>query len=170
MKLNLGCHNSIRPGYINIDKDKYEGVDVVCDVSKLPFPDNHVNEVYASNVLEHFPHTKTLEVLKEWHRVMAPGSVLKISVPDFDRAIEVYQKKGLCDWIVNLLWGDQIYDGAFHYCAFNEPRLRDLLKKAGFEDISRVERLPGSSNSECSTLVSNIDFKYVCLNMVCVKI
>lgn len=168
-KLNLGCHNSIRPGYINIDKDRYPGVDLVSDVSKIDLPDGCASEVYASNILEHFSHTRTLEVLKEWYRLLTPSGILAISVPDFDRAIEIYKQKGLCDWVVNFLWGDQGYEGANHFCAFNEERLTELLKDTGFKDISRVEKLPGNDMSECSNLVSNVDYKLVCLNMVAIK-
>ena len=169
MKLNLGCNTRIREGYVNVDKDKYPGVDVVTDVSKLPFPDNYADEVYVSHILEHFPHTKTVDVLKEWHRILKPGGMLKIAVPDFARTIELYYKTGLCDWIVNYLWGDQIYEGANHYCGFDEARLRKMLKLAGFTDIARVENLPGYQEDECSTNVSNLDGKPVSLNMVAIK-
>jgi len=169
IKLNLGCHNSIRPGYVNIDKDKYPGVDLVADVFKLDYADNSIAEIYASNILEHTPHIRTLEILKGWHRILVTDGILKISVPDFDRTIEIYLKDGLKDWIVNFLWGDQGYEGAFHYCGFNEERLTKLLRQAGFTDISRVERLPGNQDNECSNLVSNVDGKFVCLNMVAIR-
>jgi len=169
MKLNLGCHDRIRPGYINIDRDKYDGVDVVADVSKLPYKDGEADEVYVSHILEHFSHTRSLEVVKEWARVLKSGGVLKIAVPDFARTIELYCRTGLNNWIINYLYGDQIYEGAFHYCAFDESRLTRLLKDAGFIDICRVDKLPGNQDTECSNNVSNIDFKPVSLNMVAIK-
>lgn len=169
-KLNLGCHTRIRPDYINFDKDNYPGVDAIGTIEDLTrYADNTFEEVYASNVLEHVSHTETANVLKGWYRVLSDGGVLKISVPDFDRAIEIYQTHGLCPWVVNFLWGDQIYDGAQHQVAFNEEYLTRVLKEAGFTDISRVDRLPGNQPDECSNLVSNIDNRLVCLNLVCVK-
>jgi SAM-dependent methyltransferase len=170
LKLNLGCHSHAKKGYVNIDKDKYPGVDVVGDVFNLDMAPNTASEIYVSNILEHCHHTKTLEVLKSWNKILAPGGVLKISVPDFRRALDIYLQRGLEDWVVNFLWGDQVYDGAFHYCAFDEARLTRLLREAGFTDISRCEFLPGAGKDCCSTLVSNIDGKPVCLNMIAVKI
>jgi len=169
VKLNLGCHNRPKEEYTNVDMDQYPGVDMVSDVSKLDLPDSCAEEIYASNVLEHFPHTRTMEVLKEWNRLLKEDGILKISVPDFDRAIEIYQKSGLCDWVVNFIYGDQGYPGAFHYCAFNEIRLTKILKEAGFSEVSRVEYLPSAGPDECSMLVSNVDMKPVCLNMVAVR-
>lgn len=170
LKINLGCHTRIREGYVNIDRDSYPGVNIVADVFSLPmYEDGVADELYCSNILEHASHTKTVAILKEWYRILAPGGILKISVPDFDRAIELYQKHGLCDWIVNFLWGDQGYEGANHYCAFNEARLRSMLEQAGFTDISRVEKLPGCQEIECSNNVSTVDGRLVSLNMVAVK-
>lgn len=169
MKINLGCNNRAKQGYYNVDRDNYPGVDLVCDVSKLPLADGVAREVYVSHILEHFPHTRTKEVLKEWARLLRPGGILKIAVPDFDRTIEIYGKCGLADWVVNYIWGDQGYEGAFHYCGFNEARIAKLLKEAGFTDISRVESLPGSSEVECSNNKSNLDGKSVSLNMVAIK-
>jgi hypothetical protein len=79
-------------------------------------------------------------------------------------------RTGLKPWIRNFLWGDQGYEGAFHYTGFDEATLTEALKEAGFEDISRVDKLPGCQDTECSNNISNIDWKPVSLNMVCVKI
>lgn len=38
--------------------------------------------LYASHVLEHIPWYKTEEVLREWVRVLKPGGVLEVWVPD----------------------------------------------------------------------------------------
>lgn len=170
MRLNLGCNNRIRPGYINVDRDQYPGVDVVGDVFKLDkVEDNSVDEIYASHILEHAPHPRTLEVLKEWCRVLKPGGMLKVAVPDFKRAVEIYLKCGMQDWIRNFLWGDQGYEGAFHYTGFDEGSLTKLLKEAGFGEVSRVDQLPGCQELECSNNISNIDGKRVSLNLVAVK-
>ena len=170
LKLNLGCHTRAKPGYINIDRDKYPGVDRVGNVDDLSeFESDSIDEVYASNILEHFPHTDTKRVIKEWHRVLKKDGILCLSVPDFDRAIEVYLACGLGDWVRNFLWGDQCYAGAFHYTAFNEKTLTAILQEMGFTDISRVEKLPNSSPGECSNLLSTYDKRPICLNLISIK-
>ena len=169
LKLNLGCNNRFRSGYINIDKDQYPGVDKVCDVSKIDLPDGCAGEIYASHILEHFSHRKTLDVLREWYRLLEPAGILLISVPDFDRTVELYMVGGLNDWVNQFLWGDQGYDGAYHYCGFNEQRLTNFLEQAGFTDIIRVGGLPGSQPGDCSNLVSNWDKKFVSLNVIAKK-
>jgi SAM-dependent methyltransferase len=81
-KLNLGCGNDIREGWINLDNIKLPGVDIVCDIEKeaLPFADGTLDEIYAEGILE---HVDLVPVLKELHRVLKPGGSLEIKVPHF---------------------------------------------------------------------------------------
>ncbi len=167
IRLNLGSRDRKIPGFLNMDIDAHEGVDIVGDVSDLSrFEDGSVHQVFASNVLEHFPHPQTLSVLKEWHRVLRPGGILFVSVPDFARAVEIYKHLGLEDWIQNFICGDQGYKTAFHYAIFDDHRLRDLVLKAGFRECSLVEFFPFAAKGDCSNNVSTYDRKPVSLNAV----
>lgn len=168
--LNLGSRNRAIPGFLNLDIDKHEGVDIVGDIADLSrFENESVGEIYASHCIEHLPYHRTLAVLREWHRVLVPGGKLYIAVPDFARAVELYGLIGLDEWIVRFLCGDQEYATAYHYNLFDEARLSSLLKEAGFAESFRVEEFPIGDPSDCSTLVSNIDGLPVSLNIIGVK-
>ena len=168
--LNLGSRNRAIPGFLNMDCDAHEGVDVVGDVSDLSrFADGAVGEIYASHVLEHFNFHRTAAVLKEWHRVLEPGGKLYVGVPDFQRALELYEVGGLNDWLIRFLMGDQEYATAYHYTLFDEARLARLLKDAGFSDYFRVEQFPIGDENDCSNLASTIDGESVSLNVIATK-
>jgi predicted SAM-dependent methyltransferase len=81
IKLNLGCGNTIKDGWINLDQFPGAGVDVVCDVSKekLPFDDNSFDHILAEMVFEHIYNWES--VLLECYRVLKPGGTIKIVVP-----------------------------------------------------------------------------------------
>lgn len=96
MKLNLGCGNDIRRGYTNVDFflgkeaiDKWQhdrGVDLrEVDLSKFPWPfeDKSANEILMLDFLEHFPYDQTHEILREAYRVLSPGGIIHVQVPDF---------------------------------------------------------------------------------------
>lgn len=128
------------PGYKTLDLREGPDTDFVGDVSDLArFKDATISELYASNVLEHFPIAKTLEVLKEWRRALVPGGILRVSVPDFDACVQLYQKLGLVKWVQYLIWGDQKHPLNYHYVNFTYATLASLLMQAGFSDSKRVK-------------------------------
>lgn len=170
LRLNLGCRDKQIPGFKGMDIDIHRGVDYVGDVSDLSrFADNSVFEIFASHILEHFPHPRTLSVLKEWNRVLVPGGILYVGVPDLARVVEITCAVGLTDWAVNYLVGDQGYDTAYHYNIFDEHRLRRYLMDAGFKRADKVERLAPSSDNDCSNLISTYDGRLAGLNMEAIK-
>lgn len=169
IRLNLGGRGTKIQGFQTVDLSENHDVDVKSDVSNLwMFKDGEVSEIYASQILEHFPHVQTEKVLKEWHRVLKPGAKITIGVPDFARAIEIYLKHGLCDWVVNQLYGDQEYPLAFHYVPFNFARLAKVMDTVGFRGIKRIKDMPYGIN-DCSSNVFNLDGKSVSLNIEALK-
>lgn len=165
MKLNLGGRDKPIPGFLTVDLYEGPGVDVKADIGKLEgIEDRSVGEIYASHCLEHFSHTKTLEVLRNWRRVLKDGAKAFIGVPDFDAMVKLYQQFGMTDFIRNMLYGDQGYDLAYHYTAFSFPTLAASLVKAGFSDVKRISLMPYGLN-DCSQKVDSFTGKPVSLNV-----
>jgi SAM-dependent methyltransferase len=79
VRLNLGSGNEPLPGFVNVDMRPVPGVQVVGDVTRLPFGDGSAEEVVASSLLEHF--RDPYSVLDEVHRVLAPGGRFMMRVP-----------------------------------------------------------------------------------------
>lgn len=85
MKLNLGCGKETKEGWINVDRVKELGVNVICNLEKpLPFKDNYFNEVYASYILEHIQNLEAL--MEEIYRICKNGAIINIKVPYFASA------------------------------------------------------------------------------------
>lgn len=80
-KLNLGCGNDIRPGYVNLDRVQLPGVDITWELTNYPYPfdEGRFSEIELVNVLEHLPDT--VKVLEELHRISKPGGKITIRVP-----------------------------------------------------------------------------------------
>jgi hypothetical protein len=83
LKLNLGCGNDRRPGYVNVDK--FGTPDMLWDLEVFPWPwETHgVEEVLLHHVLEHLGQTpqQFLGIMKELYRVCASGARIEIRVP-----------------------------------------------------------------------------------------
>jgi len=80
--LDLGCGMiKCNNNCIGMDVYPHECVDVVGDCTDLwMFKDNELDFIVNAHLLEHLPDTPT--VLKEWKRVLKPGGILGIAVPD----------------------------------------------------------------------------------------
>lgn len=157
------------PGFLTVDLRSGPDTDIVCDASKLtPFKDASVQDVYASNVLEHFSHLNTVDVLKEWRRVLVPKGQLYVSVPDFARAVEIYNKFGLTPWLNFHLWGDQKHALNYHYTGFTFATLAKALTDAGFSDVRKVGAF-GLGGKDGSTNVDSMEGKLISLNVIALK-
>ena len=137
IRIHLGCGDVASPGFINVDARPAPHVHHVCDVTDLSvFADNSGDLVYACHVLEHVSHMAMRRTLWEWRRVLKPGGVLRLSVPDFDKIIHIYEScSRSMDTILPPLMGGQTYKHDAHYCAFNRQYLSQRLVEAGFSEI-----------------------------------
>lgn len=82
LKLNLGCGNKKKDGFIGVDLYPCEAVEKVADLNgPLPFEDNAVSEVWMDNVVEHIRDLSSL--FAELHRICAHGAVITVITPHF---------------------------------------------------------------------------------------
>ncbi|PKO82916.1 MAG: methyltransferase [Betaproteobacteria bacterium HGW-Betaproteobacteria-11] len=140
MKLHLGCGKRHIPGFIHIDAVDYPHVDHVATIDNLSFlPDASVDLIYNCHVLEHFKRRDVPRVLTEWRRVLKPGGILRVSVPDFEKLCEVYQKYKNLDLVVGALFGRQDYLYNIHYNVFDFDTLKRELERAGFATVRRYD-------------------------------
>lgn len=84
-KLNLGCGEDKKEGYVNVDFHSHVNPDVVHDLNSLPYPfdSNSFEQIDAFHILEHLD--QPLFVMKELHRILRPNGLLRIKVPHFSR-------------------------------------------------------------------------------------
>jgi ubiquinone/menaquinone biosynthesis C-methylase UbiE len=133
LKLHLGCGNRHIDDYINIDLRKTGATDLVCDIRKLPYPNNSVRLIETYHVIEHLPRHDLPKALKEWRRLLIPSGRLIIECPDFDELVSRYldgDEKQL-DGIFAL----QRFPGDYHYWGYNIERLRRMLERYGFTNV-----------------------------------
>lgn len=83
LRLDVGCGNSKKKGFIGIDIIPLEGVDIVHDLNQFPYPidSNTIDEIWMDNVLEHL--NKPMLVMEELYRICRSNAKVTIAVPYF---------------------------------------------------------------------------------------
>lgn len=128
-KLNLGAGGQRIDGYTNIDIQ--EGIKAY----PLNYPDDSVDEIRASHLLEHYGHQEVFKVLRDWVRVLKPHGILKIAIPSFDWIVKNYQSSNPDNRIALYLFGGQSDQYDYHKSVFTEKGLGSLMEQAGLVNI-----------------------------------
>jgi predicted SAM-dependent methyltransferase len=143
-RLNWGCGAHPEPGWVNSDLKDGPGIDVSCDIRDgLPIADATFDYVVSIHALPMIPYSELVPVLEELRRVLRPGGVLRLGLPDLDRAIDAYRSGDRSYFlvpdddehtmsgkmIVQLLWY------GWSVTLFTEEFACALLRRAGFRDV-----------------------------------
>ena len=89
------------------------------------------------------------ELLKEWHRVLKPGAVLRLAVPDFEALTKLYLGGvATLENILGPLYGKWPMgsETIYHKTTYDERSLKDLLREIGFKKLARYDWKDTSHN------------------------
>lgn len=167
MKVNLGCGGSTPAGWLNVDFGpgaKLSKVPILRHVSKrvlrhewdasifihdlrkpLPWTGNTVGKIYSSHTLEHLTRSDGERLIFETFRVLKPGGILRIVVPDLGYAVARYtsDELGAPEFLPMLSAVDtksrsfskrvfSMLAGSGHRCMYDVKSLIELMERAGF--------------------------------------
>jgi predicted SAM-dependent methyltransferase len=134
VRLNVGCGLIPLPDYLNVDDRELAGVDLVSNVRTLPFKAETVSEIYAAHLVEHFTEADLrTALLPAWHRMLKPGGILRVVVPDAEGMIQAFSRGNYpFENLRKVTFGGQDYPGNYHYTMFSRESLRNLLREQGF--------------------------------------
>lgn len=144
IKVHLGCWHRFIPGFVHVDLCDMPHIDYKSGIDRLPFfADESVELIYCSHSLEYFDRDQVSLVLAEWRRVLAPGGVLRLAVPDFGALVRIYQQTGELVRVLGPLYGKMkitTLEGTvtiYHKTAYDEHTLSTLLVENGFVEPNR---------------------------------
>lgn len=147
-RLNWGCGASGEPGWINSDRKEGPGIDISCEIRDgLPLEDDSMDYIVSIHALPEVPYPDLVPVLQELRRVLKPGGVLRLGLPDLDKGIQAYlnndhdyfmipddeAKRIGTKFIVQMIWY------GWTRTLFTRDFIEELLYKAGFQRVCHVE-------------------------------
>lgn len=164
--LEIGPGSKRLPSFETLNAVGGPHIDYVADAAhRLPFATDTFELIYGSHVLEHIPWYRTVEVLKEWIRILKPGGHLEIWVPNglaICQAFVAAENTGArdfeqdgwyrfnpdrdpCTWASGRIfsYGDgtgRKDDFNWHFALFSPRFLRAAMEEAGLVDIEALPR------------------------------
>jgi SAM-dependent methyltransferase len=155
ISLNVGSGGRGRADWINLDATPNHA-DIFCthDLRRpLPLADGSVTRILAEHVIEHLDfHDDVPRVFAEFYRVLEPGGVARIVVPDAERFMRAYLEArpelwielGFADGRLPSDMSDPIelvnhvfHQGGEHCFGWDFAALARALRRAGFPRVER---------------------------------
>jgi predicted SAM-dependent methyltransferase len=153
LRLHIGCGGRIMPGWINIDMRPGAGILVM----RLPkglrkLKDDSVYRIYASHFLEHLGYREeAMSFVQECYRILVPGGVLRIVVPEIELIIRAYvtsdpgffeiQRSMHPEWcttkLEHLMYALQ--QNGEHRYGYDFETIKKLLSQGGFLQVERSD-------------------------------
>jgi predicted SAM-dependent methyltransferase len=153
-RLNWGCGSDARPGWTNSDIKPVPGAQVVGDIrAGLPLESDSIDYAVSIHALQELSYPEVVPALAELRRVLKPGGVLRLGLPDLDRGIGAYLRNE-ADYfqvdesevrspggrfIVHMLWY------GYSRTLFTWDFIEELLLKAGFANVVRCRYMQTES-------------------------
>jgi predicted SAM-dependent methyltransferase len=184
LKLNLGCGPVQPAGWVNIDGSNRAFLAAKLNVLDrlltraglisptefgphtkylnilhgLPYPDNSISCIYSGELWEHFEYPDAEKTTAECYRVLQPGGVLRLCVPDgpafWQKYLDTYDQvrslprdsrtaqplRAIVQLYFNEICTKRVWFGSMghkHKWQWDEVQLIELLEQKGFKQVER---------------------------------
>ena len=134
-------------------KQVFNNVHYLNVAKRFPFPASTFDFVFTSHMLEHLYPWDAEYCLHEIYRVIKPGGIVRIAVPDLDKMLASYTAKTSDRFLNDFFENNQKNPKNQHHWHYNEYLLTKLLEQVGFSNIYRREFRQG--NCEDIDLLDN---------------
>lgn len=155
LQVNVGSGGKGLPGWVNIEISRAKDTTLCLDIRRpLPLAEGSVARLICEHVIEHIDFQDDVpNVLSDWVRILKPGGVARIVVPDLRIYVEAYVAADPARWAA-LGWNigklpDDIYtpmhilnhafhQGGEHLFGYDFETLAGALRRAGFSSVHQA--------------------------------
>lgn len=147
LKIHLGCGQDYIEGDLNIDSSFDSKADIIRDCNKLDcFPDGCADLIESYHFFEHFQLHEARFALREWYRILKPGGLVIIELPNLEVCAQEigkhFNKNGSIDMAVAAIysWPPKVAEYGYpmlHKWGWTPKSLEAELLEAGFTEIQQ---------------------------------
>lgn len=127
----------------------------------IPFANNTADVIYHSHFLEHLTKEDAEMFLRECHRVLKKGGLMRITVPDLEFVLEMYKRGEGEKMLESYFFIPYYYNFSGHKYMYDFDILKRKLEKIGFSEIVKREYGMGDCPDANYLDVGTIESLYV---------
>ncbi|MBI4645376.1 MAG: hypothetical protein HY738_01990 [Bacteroidia bacterium] len=138
-KVNVGCGQYCREGWINIDIQPFKTVDVVMDVTK-EWKFQNLTHIYAEHFIEHLSLEQGMNFLVNAGKSLGKNGLIRLSTPNIEWVLKTHYKfdklndnESALDSVTAI---NRAFHGWNHKFLYSPFLLKELLIQIGFKNIN----------------------------------
>ena len=133
-----------------------------CNASKrIPESNESVDLIYACHIVEHLDQEETSIFFNECNRVLKPGGIVRVVVPDFDKLVDSYKSN---NDILTVKINKRRMKIELSLAWFLNNK-RNIIHLTPIEAKEAFERLQGELESEIGLKSNILDAKFAMLDL-----
>ena len=180
MKFNVGCGwRDFGDDWVHVDGGDYKHLDSD-DIYLDKYEVESADLIYASHVIEYFDREEVINLLNCWKKILKPGGILRVAVPDFSQIVSLYIK-GYNEYkledFLGPLYGkmEMGKETIYHRTAYDFNSLKTLLESVGMKEVKKYnweETEHSEFDDHSQAYLPHLDKEngtLISLNMECVK-
>ncbi len=158
-KLHIGAGDNLLDGWLNTNYLSRSPRAIHLDATqRFPFPDQSFDYLFSEHMIEHISYPEGRFMLRECSRILRPGGRIRISTPDFQYLLDLYQQEhspvqlAYTEWMTEYMQRREAAAAPFasaiyvinnnvrdwgHQFIYDEASLRHALEQSGFQDVVR---------------------------------
>ena len=144
--LHLGSGGEHKDGWLNVDL-LGDPVEIAWNLARpIPFESDSVDGIFHEHLLEHLPLGDGLNFLSECRRVLRPGGIMRVAVPDAGQLVQscAVGGKGMIEETrpgrpTPLLAMQEMFYWHRHTTMYDFETLSLVCHAAGFADVQQKE-------------------------------
>lgn len=151
--VNIGCGAYPAEGFCNIDYAWGPGL-LCFDITRgIPLPSSRLRGIFTEHCLEHISYADCINVLRDFHRILKPGGVARVVVPDGELYCSLYvraQAGQSVSWPyaengrLPIYYVNRIMRDHGHRFIYDFDSMKEALLSVGFREVHRASFREGS--------------------------
>jgi predicted SAM-dependent methyltransferase len=151
--LNIGCGPYQPEGFCNVDYEWKPGLLCFDATRGIPLPSSSLRGIFTEHCLEHLSYADCLAVLRDFRRMLKPGGVVRVVVPDGELYCTLYMRAQAGETVrwpyaengkVPIYYVNRIMHDHGHRFIYDFDAMKEALLSAGFREVHRARFREGS--------------------------